>query len=166
MQPAAIILASAINCQRGSIVTYSLRTTALLAMMATSLAALANGDSIAEAVQNATYYSWGAVGTPAVESSGELAARVLARDHSPGEVIKLIPDARPEGKLYLLCIMRKIAPQDYAKAKALAGFTNETKVSTFTGNVLTLESASAVLQQIETSNCGAMKWAAGKGREK
>lgn len=117
-------------------------------------------------IQNATQYSWGAVGTPAAESAGELAARELARGFSPADVIKLIPAARPEGKLYLLCVLRKIAPRDYAKAKALAAFTNESRVSTFTGNVLTSESASAVLLQIEATNCGALNWAASKASGK
>lgn len=117
-------------------------------------------------VQNASYYSWGAVGTPAVESLAELAARALARNFLSADVIKLIPAARPEGKLYLLCVLRKIAPRDYGKAKALAALTNETRVSTFTGNVMTTESASAVLLQIEASNCGALSWAVSKGSDK
>ena len=135
-------------------------------MMVVSFAALASGNATTQAVQDATYYSWGAVGTPAVESAGELAARSLARNHSSADVIKLIPDAKPEGKLYLLCVLRKIGPQDYAKAKALAGFTKETKVSTFSGNVLTSESAFEVLRQIETSNCSALSWTAGERLEK
>lgn len=135
-------------------------------MMVASSAAFAGGNAATHAVQDATYYSWGAVGTPAVESAGELAARALARDYSPEDVAKLIPAARPEGKLYLLCVLRKIAPRDYAKAKARAGLSNETKVSTFTGNVLTSESASAVLHQIETSNCGALNWVASKVSER
>lgn len=145
---------------------HKLRGIAQLVMVAASGAALANGNATAEAVQNASYYSWGAVGTPAVESAGELAARALARDFLPADLVKLIPAARPEGKLYLLCVLRKIAPRDYGKAKALAALTNETRVSTFTGNVMTTESASAVLLQIEASNCGALSWAAGKGSDK
>lgn len=121
---------------------------------------------LAANIQNATHYSWGAVGTPATESAGEMAARTLARDSPPDEVMRLIPAARPEGKLYLLCVMRKIAPRDYAKAKAIAALTNKTRVSTFAGNVLTSESAFAVLLQIEASNCGALNWAASKASEK
>ena len=88
------------------------------------------------------------------------------RDYSSADVIELISDVKPERKLYLLCVLRKIGPQDYAKSKALAGLTKETEVSTFSGNVLTSESAFEVLRQIETSNCSALSWTAVERVEK
>ncbi|OWQ91902.1 hypothetical protein CDN99_05915 [Roseateles aquatilis] len=98
------------------------------------------------------------VGTPGAISEEENAARKVFRDWSRNEVFRALPTANPEGKLYLLCVVRRRFPDRYAEAKALAGLAQDQQVSVFSGSVLRKVLASDLIGQFERSACEPLSW--------
>lgn len=67
-------------------------------------------------------------------------------------------DANAEGRLYLLCVLRRNFPASYESAKVQAGFAADQKISVFSGNVLRKVLVSDVVRQIEASACEPLSW--------
>ena len=110
------------------------------------------------AIAHARFYAWGVVGTPGQISEEEQAARAIARDWSSQKLVASIPQANAEGRLYLLCVLRRKFPTDYPKAKSLAGFSAGQRVSIFSGSVLQKVEAEDLIRQLEASHCAPLGW--------
>jgi len=98
------------------------------------------------------------VGTPGQISEEELAARIVAKEWSSGQVVASILHANLEGRIYLLCIMQRKFPSDYARAKSLAGLSAGQRVSIFSGSVLRKVDAGDLIRQLEASHCAPLGW--------
>lgn len=118
----------------------------------------ASPQALPESLTQARFYAWGMVGTPGAISVEESSARELAKSWSADRIARVIAEANPEGRLYLLCILRRNDPSAYAVAKAKAGFEAEQQVSVFAGNVLRKVPVSDVTRQIEASACEPLSW--------
>lgn len=118
----------------------------------------APSPSLGNELAQARFYAWGMVGTPGAVSPEEMSARDLATRWSGAQIARAIDAANPEGRLYLLCVLRRQHPTLYPKARSQAAFTSDQQVSVFSGNVLQKVPVDQVLRQIEAGNCEPLSW--------
>lgn len=121
-------------------------------------AATPQTPALLEALAQARFYSWGWVGTPPGPSSEEQAARAVAKSWSAEQLVQALPRANAEGKLYLLCVIRRLHPKAYAGALRDSGLSADTPVSVFTGTVLQTVPARPLIEQLERSRCEPLAW--------
>jgi hypothetical protein len=109
-------------------------------------------------LQHARFYAWGWVGTPPEQSAEERSARTLAKTWSAHQLVQALPQANTEGKLYVLCIIRRLHPSHYSGALREAGLQADAPVSVFTGSVLQTLPAGQLIDQLERSRCEPLTW--------
>lgn len=103
-------------------------------------------------IKTANAYSWGLVGTPSTQSSAEKAARVLFKDATDNVILEVASNATLEGKMYVLCVLKRRGSAFYAQVKNSIDIKNS-QVTVFSGSVLSKASTAAVVEQIEKFNC-------------
>ncbi|ALV07692.1 hypothetical protein [Roseateles depolymerans] len=139
-----------------------LRQLAMLLLSAAVIPATAAAEPQApplpEPLLHARFYAWGWVGTPAEQSSEERAARSLAKTWPAHQLVQALPQANAEGKLYMLCIIRRLHPSRYAGALREAGLPPDAPVSVFAGSVLQTLPARQLIDQLERSRCEPLTW--------
>lgn len=137
-----------------------LTSLALLALSAPSAtaAAIPPTSPLPDALVHARFYAWGWVGTPAEQSAEEQAARTVARTWPVDQLVQALPLANAEGKLYVLCIIRRLHPSHYPGALRDAGLAPDTTVSVFAGSVLQTLPARQLIDQLERSRCEPLTW--------
>lgn len=111
----------------------------------------------ADVVSAAEKYSWGKVGVPANSSKEELAAREIYKLGNAMQVYEMLDKANDEGKMYLLCILKKKNQEKYAKAVTAIKNKNEL-ISVFSGDVLQKIPMSNVIKQISDHSCDPLDW--------
>ncbi|WAC73815.1 hypothetical protein OU995_03500 [Roseateles sp. SL47] len=121
-------------------------------------AALPQAPSLPEPLLHARFYAWGWVGTPAEQSPEERAARKLAKAWPAQQLVQALPQANAEGKLYILCIIRRLHPSQYSSALREAGLAPDATVSVFAGSVLQTLPARQLVDQLERSRCEPLTW--------
>ncbi|MDB5851709.1 MAG: hypothetical protein JWP29_5461, partial [Rhodoferax sp.] len=127
-----------------------------------ALNALAASDDVNQALSTigtAKTYAWGLVGTPAKVTDTELAARMLFQKATPGDLSQAIGTASNEGKMYLLCIIKRTDDKLFTKLTANNKFDQE-RISSFHGDVLKTTDAQRIVDQIKKSNCDPLGWPA------
>ena len=124
------------------------KTTALLCFGSLCMACAQGVDDI----KTANAYSWGLVGTPSTQSSAEKAARVLFKDATDKVILEVASSATLEGKMYVLCVLKRRGSAFYAQVKDTIDVKNS-QVTVFSGSVLSKAQAAAVVEQIEKFNC-------------
>jgi hypothetical protein len=103
-------------------------------------------------VKTASAYSWGLVGTPSTQSSAEKAARVLFKNASDEVIYEVANNATLEGKMYVLCLMKRRGSSFYAQVKNSIDVKNS-QVTVFSGSVLSKAPTEVIIGQIEKFNC-------------
>lgn len=108
-------------------------------------------------IQLAQRYSWGIVGSPPEYTKTEIAIRILYDELTPTELYSTAKDASIEGKIYLLCALKRKKTKLYEKLKSEIQ-TQELDVTTFSGSILSKEPASSIISQIDKFNCDPLNY--------
>ena len=109
-------------------------------------------------IAKADHYAWGHVGTPAAPTAAESAARGIAGQVTAPQLEAALSSATTAGRLYLLCLLVRADPGRFRVQKAALLAGTEKTVSTFTGNVLSMQPVDGLLADIETSRCSPLNW--------
>lgn len=118
----------------------------------------AEREALPAALANARFYAWGMVGTPGQISIEEMSARGVARKWSLQNIRYRLLEANIEGRLYLLCVVRRNYPDEYQELKNISGIRLGQKVTVFSGSVLQNVDAGALMEQFERSRCEPLGW--------
>ena len=115
-------------------------------------------DLLMNKMADATYYSWGMVGTPAKISDAEKAIRQLRKITNSDQIYNYLlkssnkDKVTNEGKLYMVCALANMDIKKFSLAVAELKL-NDQEVSVLKGDILSKVSTNKILNQIQRDRC-------------